>query len=197
MNEESLVTDFIQVGNPRLREIAKHIRAKTARGIVSSVSKFVAKNVEYPLDYRGRPSAARSARIFRWWNGFYLTDVSTGYGWLLPNQTVSVEKGICVDTACLCTTLLRIKEIDARTILGAVLRSKDQKFIGLHAWTEFTTEKGSFVIETTVHPKPAPPIPCDALYGGKEELTYDPIAWFSEREYHEDLEKVKHYGEIL
>ena len=198
VEEEYYITDYIQVDNPRLRRIAASVKAKTVKGVIKQVLKFVAKSIEYPLDYKGRPTAARHVKVFKWWNGFYLADISSGYGWLFPNQTVSVRKGVCIDTACLCTSLLRIKGVEAYTILGAVLRTRDKRFLGFHAWTEAVDDEGvKLVLETTVHPEPAPPLPAEEIYRGKLNLTYDPIAWFDEEGFREDSEKAKKYEEII
>ena len=114
-------------------------------------------------------------------------------------QTATIGKGICFDSACLCTTLLRIKQIPAWTVLGAVLRTKSKRFLGLHAWTETIMENGTqVVIETTVHPHPPELIKTSQIYNGRLPITYDPFAWFNESEWKEDKEKVALYeGMIL
>jgi len=196
LSEKYYITDYIQVGNPELRSIAESISAENEEDLIMQVLSFIAKTIEYPLDYRGRPTAARHVKVFKWWNGFYLADQNSEYGWLLPNQTVAIKKGICFDTSCLCTTLLRIRGVKAYTVLGAVLKTRRRRFLGFHAWTEATTSIGQrLVLETTVHPKPAKPVPAEQIYGGKLSITYDPIAWFNEQEYHEDIEKAKLYEE--
>ena len=198
LNAKCYITDFIQVNNPELKCIADSIRAKTVEDMILKVLRFVARSIEYPLDYRGRPTAARHVKVFKWWNGFYLADLTSEYGWFFPNQTVAVKKGICFDTACLCTTLLRIKGIEAYTVLGAILKSSGKRFLGFHAWTEAVTAKGlKLVLETTVHPKPAKPILAELAYKGKLDIVYDPIAWFNEKKWREDKEKAKFYGEML
>ena len=198
LNEKCYITQFIQVDNPELRSIAESIKAKTAEEIILQVLRFVAKSIEYPLDYRGRPTAARHIKVFKWWNGFYLADLNSEYGWLFPNQTIAVKKGICFDTACLCTTLLRIKQVEAYTVLGAILKTEKKHFLGFHAWTEAITPKGlKLLLETTVHPKPAKPVLAELMYKGKLDITYDPIAWFNEKEWREDTEKAKIYEEKI
>ena len=200
--EEWLITDYIQVSNPQLRRIARKIKGKNRDEIILKVVEWVAENIEYPLDYRGRPNAAQYAKKFKWFDGVYLAetpDELRRYGWLFPNQTATIGKGICFDSACLCTTLLRIKQIPAWTVLGAVLRTKSKRFLGLHAWTETIMENGTpVVIETTVHPHPPELIKTSQIYNGRLPITYDPFAWFNESEWKEDKEKVALYeGMIL
>lgn len=198
LREKCYITDFIQVDNPELKRIADSINATSETEVILQVSRFIAKNIEYPLNYRGRPTAARHIKLFKWWNGFYLADLTSEYGWLFPNQTISLKKGICFDTACLCTTLLRIKNIQAHTVLGAILKTKKKRFLGFHAWTETTTKKGlKLVLETTVHSKAAKPVLADLLYKGKLNITYDPIAWFNEKSFREDPEKARAYEEMV
>jgi len=110
LGEENYVTDYVQVDNPALKRIAKGF-PNELEGAVKAVARFVAGHVEYPLNHRGRPTATRNVKVFRWWNGFYLADREDDYGWLFPNQTVALAKphGICFDSSVLACSLLRIK----------------------------------------------------------------------------------------
>ena len=194
LGEENYITDFIQVENPKLQRIARALRGRTVDEKIQSVVHYVAANLEYPLDYRGRPTGARSVKVFKWWNGFYLADKNLDYGWLLPSQTCEVKKGICFDSSCLATTLLRLKKVEALTVLGIVLRSKNKRILGPHAWTETVDSKGErLVLETTVHPKPAKLVSAKKMYLGKLPVTYDPLAWFNELSYVEDKKKTRKY----
>jgi len=78
-----------------IASIAESISAESEEDLIMQVLSFIAKTIEYPLDYRGRPTAARHIKVFKWWNGFYLADQNSEYGWLLPNQTIAIRKGIC------------------------------------------------------------------------------------------------------
>ncbi len=195
---ERYVTDWIQINNPVLRAIAKDLKGDTAEDVISSAAAFVAKHLEYPLDYRGRPTASQHIKLFKWWNGFYLEDRSEDYGWLLPNETVKVKKGICFDSACLLTTLLRIRNINAMTALGATIKTKTKELLGFHAWTEVTTDKQQrLVLETTVHPKPPGPILAEHIYTGKLPVIFDPFAWFNEQKWVEDTKKTEKYARLI
>jgi len=196
LSEENYVTDYIQVRNPAMERIARRFPSETDRAI-KAVATYIAKKLEYPLDYRGRPTAARNTKVFKFWNGFYLTDETLDYGWLLPSQAVVVRKGICMDSSCLATTLLRIKNVKAWTVLGVILRTKTRRVLGFHAWTEAVKANGAHVVlETTVHPKPAKLVMAKQIYLGALPVTYDPLAWFNETEYFEDKEKTQKYEEM-
>jgi hypothetical protein len=197
LGEENYVTAYIQVDNVVMRRIASSFPNETDR-VIRAVAAYIAKQLEYPLDYRGRPTAARNTKVFKFWNGFYLTDETEDYGWLLPSQAHAVRKGICVDSSCLATTLLRIKNVQAWTVLGVILKTKTGKVLGFHAWTEAVKACGEHVVlETTVHPKPAQLIAAEKMYLGGLPVTYDPLAWFNESEYFEDKQKTRKYGEMF
>jgi hypothetical protein len=197
VGEENFVTDYIQVSSPSMVRIASSLPNGTDR-VIRAVAAYIAKSLEYPLDYRGRPTAARNTKVFKFWNGFYLTDENLDYGWLLPSQAHAVRKGICVDSSCLATTLLRIKNVKAWTVLGVILKTKTGRVLGFHAWTEAVKACGEHVVmETTVHPKPAQLVATEKMYLGCLPVTYDPLAWFNESEYFEDKEKTRKYGEMF
>ncbi|MFQ6115560.1 MAG: hypothetical protein ACE5NG_15985, partial [bacterium] len=83
---ECYVTDFIEIGNPRLKKIASNLNVKDVDDAIFKASRFVARRIRYPLDYRGRPTAAKQLKVFKWWNGLYLEDRHINYGWLTPSE---------------------------------------------------------------------------------------------------------------
>ena len=198
LGEEYYVTDYIQVDNPRLQEVAAKLKGKTAMETVRKVNRYVARKLTYPMDRRGRPNASRHVKVFKYWNGLYHCDTGEKhYGWLLPNQTLKIKYGICFDSSCLATTLLRILGLEAYTVLGAVFKTRTGKLLSFHAWTEVAVDGEKYVLETTVHPKPAPIVKAQLLYNGKFPVTYDPIAWFNESEWREDAEKAARYEAMI
>ena len=62
LGEENYVTDYIQVDNPAMQRIASKFPADIDQAI-KAVATYIAKKLEYPLDYRGRPTA-RGTRKF-------------------------------------------------------------------------------------------------------------------------------------
>lgn len=198
LGAENWITDFIQVGNPKLRRIAAHIRGDCPDEIIQSVMAYVAKKIRYPLDFMGRPTAAHSAKVYKWWNGLYLHSRNSDYGWLFPSQVLEAKAGICFDSSCLTTTLLRIKRVRAWTVMGVTLRTKSKRVLTSHAWTEAVKDDlAHVVIETTVHPKPGKLVLAEELYQGVFPVTYDPCAWFNESVYREVTEKLEKYKELM
>ena len=103
-----------------------------------------------------------------------------------------------MDSSCVCTTLLRIKNVKAWTVIGVVLRTRGKKILGPHAWTEAVRGNTEhIVLETTVHPEPAKTVLAKDIYNGDYPVTYDPIAWFNEAKYMEDKAKADKYEMIF
>jgi len=196
LGEECYVTDFVQVDNPELSRIAVALKA-WRQDSVRGVFDYICKQIKYPLNFRGKPAVERRIKLFKWWNGLYLFDEYTKYGWLTPGQTIRAGYGICIDTACLCTSLLRVLGHNAYVCLGAMLESGTRRMLGLHAWSIVEIHGEWHVLETTVHPGPAPIIPLEVAYTGRWKITYDEAARFNEIEYSENPEKVKAYAKIF
>jgi transglutaminase-like putative cysteine protease len=196
LGEEDYVTSFIQTDNPRMREIARKIKAADLNEAVIRCAEYTSKNIHYALDSNQKPAACRHTKVFKFFGPIYLVDTGEcPYGWLTASQAFVAGHGICFDTAVFCTTLLRIKNVKAFTVLGAVLHAKSKKLIGFHAWVEtFDNDDRKVIIETT-SPK-ATILPSEAIYSGKMPYVYDPICWFNESFWHEDKAKAEHYVEF-
>lgn len=197
-SEKYDVRDFIMVRNPELREVAGKLKGRMKRQSALNVVKFVARNFEYPFDWKARPTTARYVKVFRFWNGFYLYENFTDYAWLFPNQLLHVRKGICIDTSNLATTLHRILGVPSFTVLGGIWKKtrRKKKFLGLHAWNMFSFSGKWFVFETTVHPREEW-FPLEQAVSGELGIIYDEIARFDEKTYVERKEKIEEYGEFL
>ncbi len=196
LGEECYVTDFIQVNNSRMQQLAAKIKGKNVNEIIAKVARYVAKNIAYALNSRGQPTAHRHTKVFRFYGPIYLCDTGeVPYGWLLPNQLYAAGYGICFDTAAFTCTLLRIKKLEAYVVMGAVSSSKSRKLRGFHAWVEtFDKDQRKLVIETTSPKKPAIFAAAD-IYGGQMPETYEPICWFNESFWREDKAKAEKYVE--
>ena len=199
LGEIYYVTDYVQVENPHMKAIAEKLNAANIDEAIERVLQVTCGELSYPLNWRGSPAIERHLKIFKWWDGFFLTDEGEKqYGWLLPNQTAITKKGICIDTACFCGTLLRILKVDAYVVLGAIMDSKTKSLLGFHAWVAARKSDGKQVLlETTIHPVTPPLIPVEEAYEGRLKVQYDPILWFNEAEYQEDEKKVQKYERIL
>ncbi|RLE91332.1 MAG: hypothetical protein DRN04_13065 [Thermoprotei archaeon] len=196
-NEKYDVRDFVMPKNPEIKELALKIaeKAKSRHDYIVNVAKWIAENIEYPYNYKGKPSTERMVFVFKWWNRLYHYENYVEYAWLFPNQVLHVGKGICVDTANLATSLLRAMKFEAYTVLGALLKPRRKHVIGFHAWTEvYDDEYGKWlIIETTTHPNHEV-FPKEVGVSGELGVIYDGFAWFNEKVYREDLKKIKRYG---
>jgi len=199
LGETYYVTDFIQVANPHMKAIAEKLGAENNDDAILKALQVTCGELLYPINWKGSPAIERHVQVFKWWDGFYLTDEGEKkYGWLLPNQIAVTRKGICIDSACFCATLLRILKVDAYVVLGAILEPRTKRILGFHAWVAARKSDGKqYLLETTIHPVTPPLIPVDDVYGGCFKVQYDPILRFNESEYEEDSEKVAKYERVL
>lgn len=196
LGEEYQVTDFIQVKNARMIEIARKIKAVNNNEALIRCAEYTSRTIRYALDSDQKPAACRHTKVFKFFGPIYLVDTGEcPYGWLLPNQSHVAKHGICFDTAVFCTTLLRLKGVKAYATLGAVLKTKNKKLLGFHAWAEtYDNDDRKIVVETT-SPK-ATLLLADDIYSGKMAYLYDPICWFNEGFWYEDKTKAQKYVEF-
>ena len=165
--EEYLVTDFITPNNIAVQELAGSLSEARRRGFIPTVSTWNRDNLYYPLDNGGNPSA--SGQFLRHQQGFrhYHAKNCVYYAWSLPNEVLGFTKcGICIDTANLVCSLLRVKPVEGCwAVLGDVKSSKDNHLLGRHAWVEVPYEEAVHVIETTIHePGTLPLVLADEIY---------------------------------
>jgi hypothetical protein len=194
LGEEYRVTDFIQVQNPLLERVAAELQGKTINHVIARVARFIAENVQYALDRKGHPTACRHTCVFKYHGPIFLTDTGElSYGWLFPNQTLQSGYGICFDTSVLCCTLLRIKRLEARVVLGAVLASGSRKLKGFHAWVEVPDKDGRILLIETTSPKDASIWLAEDVYNGKFPNLFEPVCRFNESYWEEDKTKSKIY----
>jgi hypothetical protein len=149
-----LTTDFVQPDNIAVLEQSEKLKvmATSDNDFVRIVATFVRDSFFYPLNKSGEPSAG--LRFYRhdksccsW---FYKKQLD--YSWSFPNEVLTATKcGICIDTANLCTSLLRAGGIKATTALGAVMNAETDDVSGYHAWTEVKYRDEPCIIETTIH----------------------------------------------
>jgi len=199
LGETYYVTDYVQVNNPHMKAIAEKLNAESNDDAIEKALQVTCGELAYPINWKGAPAPERHTKVFKWWDGFFLTDEGEKkYGWLLPNQIAVTRKGICIDSACFCATLLRILKIETYVVLGAIIDTRTKKILGFHAWVVARKSDGKqYLLETTIHPITPPLIQVEDAYEGRLKIIYDPIISFNEAEYHEDPEKVEKYERIL
>lgn len=148
--ERYLVTDFVQVNNIAIIDMANSLQGD---GFISNVAAWIRDKFYYPLDGSGNPSA--QGQLLRHQKGLfsgYHAKKCVYYAWSLPNEILDFTRcGICIDTANLATSVLRVKGIDAWVTLGDVRDIKSDTLLGRHAWVTLPYEGENYVLETTIH----------------------------------------------
>jgi hypothetical protein len=186
LDEKYDVREFIQVNHELLREIAGKLKKSGMLETVKSVYRFNVSEIQYPFRADGKPAIGFEFKAFPWLiHGFfklYLAEYRQEYAWLMPSQLLKLKYGICVDTANLCTTLLRILGLNAYTVLGVM--EGGGKAYG-HAWTIAEANGEWYFLETTIHKGKPPTIKLNEL-PSKVQLKYTEIARFNEKELYVD-----------
>ncbi len=150
--EPCLVSDFVTPDNVGVREAAELLKGDTPDKTIENVTKGIIP-FTYPLDKKGNPCASGQSRRYqyswcKWMHSRYVY-----YMWSYPNEVLLTQRGICIDTANLCTSVLRALDLDAWTVLGEIHKAKPEnndQLIGYHAWTNVMYKGEWHTIETTV-----------------------------------------------
>jgi hypothetical protein len=187
LDEKFDVREFIQVSHELLKEIAGKLKEPGMPfETVKNVYRFNVREIQYPFRADGKPAIGFEFKAFPWLiHGFfklYLAEYRQEYAWLIPSQVLKLKYGICVDTANLCTTLLRILGFNAFTVLGVI--EGGGKYYG-HAWTVVEVGGVWYFLETTIH-KGRPPVIRLTELPNRVQLNYVEVARFNEKEVHVD-----------
>jgi len=187
LDEKYDVREFIQVNHELLKEIANKLREPGMPfQTVKNVYRFNVREIQYPFRADGKPALGFEFKAFPWLvYGFfrlYLAEYQQEYAWLLPSQLLKLKYGICVDTANLCTTLLRISGLNAYTVLGVMEGSG--KYYG-HAWAIVEANGEWYFLETTIH-KGHPPVIKLSELPNRVQLNYVEVARFNEKDVYVD-----------
>jgi len=196
--ERYYITQFIQIDNPDINEVYEDLKVDNNDEYIERVARFINLNFEYPLNPLGNPA---TESLWCRYLVFPLTFlcfcykkwIYKDYIWQFPNETLVLKYGICIDTALLCTSLLRKKGVNAWCILGSVNDTQTDQILGYHAWTEVYYRGEWWIIETTIHdPSLNNMIPAKEAYDKNSEFAkqtgiyYVKMAWFNEKEYDEE-----------
>lgn len=151
------VREFVTPDNPHVREffdreVVGGRDSVSNDEVVESVARVIRDYFYYPLNIFGSPST--EAKLLRyliippfWWKWRRFEP----YIWQFPAETIVIGGGVCIDTANLCTSLLRVKRIDSFTVVGDVRRADTDEIVGYHAWTQTWYKGAWWIIETTIH----------------------------------------------
>ena len=197
LDEKYDVRDFVQVSHEALKSIASSLEGSSELETVKSVYRFNVREISYPFRPDGKPAIGFEFKAFPWLvHGFfklYLANYTQEYAWLLPSQLLKFKYGICIDTANLCTTLLRINGVNAYTVLGVVEGSG--KYYG-HAWTIAEAGGVWYLLETTIH-KGRPPLIELGEMDSRLRIKYIEVGRYDERNVQVDRELWEKYNLTL
>jgi len=179
--DEHFVREFITVNSFKVQKVASNF------SFIQDPLDWNYTNIKYPIGLFGEPlTSAKFSYALNWLAWKF--ESFKPYIWQFPYETMTTKLGICIDTANLMTTFLRLMKLDAYTVLGEVVESSTNKLVGYHAWTEYS----NWILETTIHKGQGDPsniqILKDDAYSGKLRLKYVPILWFNDEMSREDTE---------
>jgi len=170
---EDVVNNFIMTKNYLVVQTAKRL------GTLKNVIDFNYNSIRYPLDFFGNPLTAGRLSYAKYLLS-WLFNKTQGYIWQYPNMVLFSKLGVCIDTANLLASLLRVLGLDAYTTLGEVRLSQNNELLGYHAWTLL----GDNIIETTIHKGQGDysqiVLNKDAAYSGNLRLKYVPYLHYNE-----------------
>jgi hypothetical protein len=150
-----LTTEFVRPFTVAVLEEATALRklVTTDDEYIKVVANYVRDNFTYPLEKNGDPSAGLCFRRYDkgWLIKRYFYNQEMDYAWGFPQETIKMGKGICIDTALLCTSLLISGGVPSKVALGAVVNAKDGTVAGYHAWSTFIYKSEPCANETTIH----------------------------------------------
>jgi hypothetical protein len=174
---EDVINNFIMTKNYLVVNTAKRLGSST------EAIDYNFNNIRYPLDWFGNPLTAGRlsyAKCLLTW----LYNKTQGYIWQYPNMVLLSKLGVCIDTANLMTSLLRVLGLDAYTTLGEVRLSQNDELLGYHAWTLLRLLGQEKIIETTIHKGQGDysqiVFSKDDAYSGKLRLKYVPYLHYNE-----------------
>lgn len=194
LDEKYDVRQFTQVGHEWLRSLAYSLKGLNTFETVKRIYRFNVREIQYPFRADGKPAIGFEFKAFPWlvhrFFKLYLAEYAQEYAWLMPSQLLKFKYGICIDTANLCTTLLRILGVDAYTVLGVVEGSG--RYYG-HAWAIAEADGTWYLLETTIH-KGNPPLIKLSELSERVNLNYIEVAKFNESHVQVDRELWEKYN---
>ena len=149
------ITDFVTPNNPDIELVVKGFDAGNNDGLVSQVASYIRDGFQYPL-FGNLPSA--DGKILRYnrrrlFSVKYRWKVYRYYVWAFPAEVIQSKLGYCAETANLCVSLLRTRELDSWNALGEVRASKDNTLLGYHSWVICRYQGEPYILESTIHKK--------------------------------------------
>ena len=180
------VTEFIMVNNSMIRDVYDKLKTSENDKFVENVADWIRDKFQYPLDSSGNPAAQAQLLMFRYSIFKYLFKKCVEYHWTFPSEVITSGYGICIDTANLAESVLRIKPIeDSWVVLGEVRDTLTDNLLGYHAWCELPYKNDRYVLETTIHVAGVNNlVKAEDIYNKKLDVYYVKHAYYNESEYH-------------
>jgi hypothetical protein len=182
------VTSFIQLDQPQINVAYQECLHADKDKFVENVAKWINLNFAYPLNTSGDPACEAWLSRFQRKKKKWCFTKFVDYFWNFPVETITMRFGICIETANLCTSLLRKAGVDAFVALGAVYDTASDELIGYHAWTRCKYKGQQYCIETTIHDGTNNLVKASDLYGKKMRVYYVEEAYYDEKGYHGEVE---------
>lgn len=203
--ERSLL-EFIDTKAYIINFIANQLQDQDDKNFIVQIAHYIRDKYQYPLTEKNEPATSHEWRYYEQettcpfrkmlnkimekleyeWNRptKYLFIWKWDYVWQDALMTFRTKYGICIDTAILCTSLLRVrKSVKAYCEAGYVTLPDDPNRYG-HAWTSIPDL--DILIETTIHDPSKENIVSykKATTEGINGIKYTPIDRWNEEEYH-------------
>ena len=200
--------EFIIPDAYAIRKIADQFKKLSDKEFIYEVAHWVRDNFTYPLNSRGEPAAEHEWHYYEYgtdcpYRGLankilgrlgyiwaesdkrFLFNRRWPYVWQDALMSLVTKIGICIDTAILCSSILRVrKNIRSFCEVGYVTVPGDPRRFG-HAWSIAQIEGKWLLIETTIHEKDVENVVEreKAVSDGINGVVYHPIERWNETEY--------------
>jgi|GEM_PF-6894758 len=179
------VTEFVMTKNAMIIDAYNNLKNEDNDKFVENVAKWIRDEFKYPLDNAEQPAAQAQLLMFKKSIMSYLFKKCVEYHWTFPTEVIASGYGICIDTANLTESVLRVKPLnESYVILGEVRDTLTNQLLGYHAWTEQPYKGDRYIIETTIHEEGVQNIiKADDIYGKKLKVYYIKHAQYDETKY--------------
>lgn len=203
---ERYITEFVDNKSYSIKNIADRYKNSDDNQYIKEIARWINVNFRYPINNQGEPATEHEWKYYLvgstcpfrkalnkimekfeyvWARPTnYLFNQSWLYVWQDPLMTLRTGYGICIDTALLTTSVLRMRpNIKSYVEAGYVQLPDDPRRYG-HAWT--TIPDRDILIETTIHDNTKNNIVSykKATTEGINGIVYTPIERWNEVEYY-------------
>ena len=184
--DKYFVTEFVQPDNYEVKRIIDSIEHTSNDCFVLGVANYIRDKIKYPFDRSGEPATEGEQRRYKRGCGWIRKDARY-YVWGFPAMVAVSGYGYCAESANLCTSLLRAKDILSWTAIGEVRKTSTDELLGYHAWTVVDYRGEEYIDETTLDPPAKPLVPRKDAYDRLSDWAEDGNVYYIEHgRYDED-----------